>query len=312
MGDLRTADNEALASASKRHSSLVPVFVFDSRDFPSPASAGRTRATWLIDAVSELRSKLRSMGSDLIVRQGKTEEVLAALAKKAGSDTVYCASQATATETKFLDGVRRTLQDKIALKTVDTNTLHHHDDVCGNGAQLPTSARAYRDKTQGVRVRVEAEVPKRLKGLPLANGLEAGRIPALSDLGFKASSPEAARDPYASIKVGEQAAHQQLNAFVKSLTDGAFTPSPTRVVPAGAFQAALTNLIHPYVSMGSLSARAVYRAVQGQQQRVGAQVVARVYEALVDRDYHTFLTLQEGNRGVAAKAPNAARSLAHA
>lgn len=43
----------------------------------------------MIESVSDLRKKLQSRGSDLVVRIGKPETVLAELAKAIGADMVY-------------------------------------------------------------------------------------------------------------------------------------------------------------------------------------------------------------------------------
>lgn len=56
---------------------------------------GPYRAQFLVEAVSDLRSRLRAAGSDLVVRVGRPEEVLGELVRKVGGGMVYCHGEPT-------------------------------------------------------------------------------------------------------------------------------------------------------------------------------------------------------------------------
>lgn len=69
--------------------------------------ATRQRATCILTALSDLRSQLRRIGSDLVVRHGRPEEVLPGLAKKLGAGRVYCHTEVTRDETKVSSASKR-------------------------------------------------------------------------------------------------------------------------------------------------------------------------------------------------------------
>lgn len=77
--DLRLHDNAVLQRATeaarKGGADVYPVFVFDWR-FLGDTKMGGYRARFLIDSVLDLKERLRSVGSDLLVGYGKPEDVL--------------------------------------------------------------------------------------------------------------------------------------------------------------------------------------------------------------------------------------------
>ncbi|MDO8964054.1 MAG: deoxyribodipyrimidine photo-lyase [Coriobacteriia bacterium] len=85
--DLRLADNPTVAAAMASGRAIVPVFVDDP-----VRSARRTRgagAMWLRRSLDALDASLQTRGSRLIRRTGAAPEVLAALAREIGADTVF-------------------------------------------------------------------------------------------------------------------------------------------------------------------------------------------------------------------------------
>lgn len=60
---------------------------------PQPPPTGPYRARFLTEAVADLRQRLRAAGSELVVRQGRPEEVIAELVRRTGAGAVYCHSE---------------------------------------------------------------------------------------------------------------------------------------------------------------------------------------------------------------------------
>lgn len=180
--DLRTHDHAGLARAHQAHSSFVPIYIFDASQFP-PSSASRARSTGvtqaklILDSLTDLRAKLRALGSDLLVRRGKPAEILAQIAKKVGASAVYCSHSAVPLN---LASVRAAVEATgAALKVVTTATLRAPEDLPFPLAELPATLEDYQRRVSHVAIRAEAEVPRRLRGLPMGAGLEAGAIPTL-------------------------------------------------------------------------------------------------------------------------------------
>ncbi|HTS17844.1 MAG TPA: deoxyribodipyrimidine photo-lyase [Verrucomicrobiae bacterium] len=86
--DLRLADNPALDAASKRGGPVVPVFIWAPEEegkWP-PGAASRW---WLHQSLLALDSRLRAVGSRLVIRRGPTLRALRALMKETGADAVF-------------------------------------------------------------------------------------------------------------------------------------------------------------------------------------------------------------------------------
>lgn len=82
--DLRIPDNKGLCIAS-RDGPVVPVFVVDSEIL---AGVGSRQRAFFLAGVRALKERYRSLGSDLIVRSGDADEVLATTAEALDADRV--------------------------------------------------------------------------------------------------------------------------------------------------------------------------------------------------------------------------------
>lgn len=86
--DLRLSDQPALAAAAAE-GPVIPVYVLDD-DTPKHRRMGGASRWWLHHSLAALDTDLREKGSRLILRQGKSDEVLADLAKETGARRVHC------------------------------------------------------------------------------------------------------------------------------------------------------------------------------------------------------------------------------
>ncbi|MEG3179846.1 cryptochrome/photolyase family protein [Sphingomonas sp. LT1P40] len=86
--DLRLADQAALVAAAAE-GPVVPVYILDD-ETPKHRAMGGASRWWLHHSLHSLDASLRERGSRLILRRGKSDEVLAALAEESGADRVHC------------------------------------------------------------------------------------------------------------------------------------------------------------------------------------------------------------------------------
>ncbi len=94
--------------ARSRTQLLALVSTLRVTPFPIPPSVSQTpsgfdrtgpgRARFLLEAVADLRQRLRDVGSERVVRLGRPEVVLREVAVAVGADAVYCQSEVTAEE----------------------------------------------------------------------------------------------------------------------------------------------------------------------------------------------------------------------
>ena len=83
--DTRTRDNAGLAAAT-RSGTVVPVFVYDTDLL---ATMGTRQRAFYLRHVKQLQERYRELGSDLIVRAGEPDAVLADLADEYSADAVH-------------------------------------------------------------------------------------------------------------------------------------------------------------------------------------------------------------------------------
>ncbi|WP_416464135.1 cryptochrome/photolyase family protein [Sphingomonas sp. VDB2] len=85
--DLRLSDQAALAAAVSE-GPVIPVYVLDDEG-PRQWAMGGAARWWLHHSLARLDESLRGKGSRLILRRGRSAEVLAALAKEVGASRVH-------------------------------------------------------------------------------------------------------------------------------------------------------------------------------------------------------------------------------
>jgi deoxyribodipyrimidine photo-lyase len=86
--DLRVSDNTALSEAAKRAEQVIPVFILEDAIRTGP-DVGAARLTFLLQSLESLRENLAEVGYTLIIRSGKSEEVLPRLCKEVGAQAVF-------------------------------------------------------------------------------------------------------------------------------------------------------------------------------------------------------------------------------
>ena len=86
--DLRVSDNVALSEAAKRAETVIPLFIFEDA-FRTGPDVGAARLAFLVESVESLRKNLSELGNSLIIRCGKSEEILPKFAHEAGAQAVF-------------------------------------------------------------------------------------------------------------------------------------------------------------------------------------------------------------------------------
>uniref|UniRef100_A0A0D6QXD8 Photolyase/cryptochrome alpha/beta domain-containing protein n=1 Tax=Araucaria cunninghamii TaxID=56994 RepID=A0A0D6QXD8_ARACU len=260
--DLRVRDNEALARASEESVSVLPVYCFDPRDYGKSSSGfdktGPHRATFLLECVAALREGLRERGSDLVVRVGKPEEVLAELAKSVGADAVYAHQEVSHEEIRAEEKVTAALKEEgVEAKFFWGSTLYHLEDLPFKLHDMPSNYGGFREKVQSLKVRQTIQSPKRFKGLPVRGNVEAGEIPSLLDLGLNPQYAKGQDDKgaaSASLIGGEAEALKRLKTFATECGG-----QPNKVGKDGSgdglYGANFSCKISPWLAMGCLSPR---------------------------------------------------------
>lgn len=293
--DLRLHDHEPLHAALKQRAHIIPIYCFDPRQFGQTSfgfpKTGAFRAQFLMESVADLRSSLRSRGSDLLIRQGEPETVLPALAQQLGASAVYFHSEVTSEEQAIEAALKTALQaQNVLLKGFYGHTLYHPDDLPFDSHRVPevfTQFRKQVEQKSGINPPLPS--PKHLPPLPA--GVEPGELPTLADLGLELPT----RDDRAVLPFtgGETAA-------IARLKDYFWTRDRLRIYKEtrnGMVGADYSSKFSPWLALGCLSLRYIYEQVQQyEEERVQNDSTYWLIFELLWRDYFRFICAKHGNK----------------
>ncbi len=245
--DLRVHDHPALAAALDGAERVVPVYVLDPRLLQGPrASANRT--WFLLGALAELAESLAVRGASLVVRTGRPEQLVPALAAAAGADAVF----ATRDVSPFARARDRAVAEALA---ADGRRLQL---TRGLLVAEPEDVRTQR----GGPVTVFTPFARRWAAVPRRELLPApGAIPSLPP-GALASeplpvAPAPTADPALLPRPGEAAARERLGRWVASAALSAYADGRNRLDAEG------TSRLSADLKFGTLSPLEVLRAAEG-------------------------------------------------
>ena len=189
--DLRVHDNPALRAALDGAERLVPLFCFDDRLLHGRHASG-PRTQFMLECLADLDASLRERGSGLVVRHGRPERELPALAEEVGATQVHFTADVTPFARDRGEATGRALQEAGV-------ELCPHPGLCtvDDPGEIRTKAGGpytvyspfWRSWGQEPRREVVA-TPRKMPALP--SKLAKGTIPTLESLGLEQEVPDAA------------------------------------------------------------------------------------------------------------------------
>lgn len=294
--DLRLHDNEGLSRAIEDADEILPVFVIDPRWFGRHPELGfhKTgifRATFLLEALADLRQSLRSKGGDLIIRIGNPALILSELAEELDAGAIYASKEVTQEETDQESMLSKRLKPlNIDLELFWMSTLYHVRDLPFSVVKLPDVFTTFRKQVEErSTVRETWPVPDSIHFL---RNIEAGEIPSLKELGF---DEPVAIDSRAAIqfKGGETAALARMQHYFWD-TDALKVYKETR---NGLLGEDFSSKFSAWLSLGCLSPRRIYDEVcRYEDERVRNDSTYWLTFELIWRDYFRFVALKYGTR----------------
>jgi len=303
--DLRLHDHPALKYVEEHASAVLPLFTFDPRQFGKTsfgfAKTGRYRAEFLIEAVDQLRKRLRDIGSDLIIREGKPEEVIVNLCRQNGIRKVVYHREVCFEEQEVEQKLHKALATgRIEHKAMWSNTLYDVEDLPFAVEKMPDVYSKFRDMVQEKgQIREALPAPKKL---PRTIDCESGRLPTLSDLGLGS-------EPARNLKTerftgGEIDAMGRLEKYIAEAKRNSGTASSH-------LGADFSCKISPWLALGCVSPRRIHQELK--KRNVVPEISkSTTYFELVWRDFFRFITLKYGASRLRTGANSAAGSRAQA
>ncbi|KAI7756989.1 hypothetical protein M8C21_004424 [Ambrosia artemisiifolia] len=191
--DLRVDDHPGLIAASK-HKALLPLYVFDHRilrDF------NEEMFELILYALKDLRDSLKDLGSNLMIRFGRTESVIQDLVKEVRAANVYTQEEVEYDSRLVIDKVKETLGDVFLEKDCPKISLWGSSFYdLKNMMDIPLSY----DEFQ--RLKLDVHLPLSAPNFPsVVPDLAWGPLPTLNDLKeFMDESPYKLKDSWSLIK----------------------------------------------------------------------------------------------------------------
>jgi deoxyribodipyrimidine photo-lyase len=296
--DLRLHDSAALEAAAEA-SELLPMFVFDERAFGERAfggvesfrfeKTGPHRTRFLRESVADLRASLRARGTDLVVRHGRPEVEVAAIAEAVDASSVCYQSLPTSEERALEAALTERLAGTSASPNAFwTHTLHHLADLPTPPHGMPDTFTPWR---QTVEAESEVHEPRPVPCLPDLPAVDPGTIPSQADLGV-AEPPEDER-AVLPFEGGETRGRERVQTYLWE-RDKLRTYKETR---NGLLGADYSSKLSPWLSLGCLSPRWVHaEAERYERERVANDSTYWLVFELRWRDFFQFQFVKHGAR----------------
>jgi deoxyribodipyrimidine photo-lyase len=295
--DLRLHDNEALQDALRNAYEVIPVYVFDERVFKGKtafgfAKTGPYRSQFILESVADLRQSLRKMGSDLLVRIGKPEDVLFELAKQCKTSWIFCNRERMPEELKVQDVLEQRLW------TIGQEMRYNRGKMLYYTADLPFPVQHTPDVFTQFRKEVERIVPIRdplprpdQSFNPIVLELDPGELPTLADLGHAPfeSDPRAVL----AFKGGETEGLKRLHYYLwESNLIKEYKESRN-----GLLGGDYSSKFSPWLAQGCLSPKMVYYELKKyEQERGGNESTYWLFFELLWRDFFRFMAKKHGSK----------------
>ena len=276
--DLRLADQPAFAAAAAAGPAIA-VYILDD-ETPAHRRMGGASRWWLHHSLTALAADLAKLGSRLVLRRGKADEILAELARETGAQAIHALSHVE----PWWRNAERAL--KAALPEQCKLVKHDGQYLARPGTILTGGGTPFKIYTPFWRALFETMPPPEPQSAPAALAPPA-QWPAsdnLYDWGLLPTKPDWAGGMRNMWTPGEAGAHARLEAFL----DKAHRYDERRNFPSETG----TSFLSPHLHFGEISPAQCWHATMAQ----GGSVETFLKE-LVWRDYGANLIYQYPDYG---------------
>lgn len=185
--DLRLADNSGLYHALKENSDVLPVFIFDSTILSKLTDNRDLRVQFIYKTLEDLKSQLRSLGADLVVRHGNPLDVWKELVRDYKITRVYTNSDYEPYAVSRDKEVESWLsKNGVAFSSYKDQCLFEKDEILSGTVSPYTVYTPYKKKVLSILTSKMLQPwgsEELLKNLHRSKKIET--FPSLKDLGFE-------------------------------------------------------------------------------------------------------------------------------
>ncbi len=240
--DLRVHDHPALADAAQDGNVVIPVFILNNALLQGDhTSANRNR--FLLESLLDLRNSLRSLGADLVIKDGDPAKVLQDLAAEVGAEAVYY----TAGYSPFAVGRDNAVGEALAVNKIDFKPFGGRlvvDDPSLIRTKAGTVHKVFTPFWRAWWVIERRKLAVLPKSIAFKTPRVVGEMPVLAEITKHSYlSPDAAHG-------GETAARARLMEWLESGIDGYHQGNNDMAADS-------TSHLSPYLHFGCLSVREI-------------------------------------------------------
>lgn len=295
--DLRLHDNEALADALRTSEEVIPVYVFDERVFQGQTKYGFSktgvhRTRFIIESIIDLRNSLQAIGSNLIVRIGKPEEVLFELAQEVKSAWIFCNRERTDEEVRVQDKLEKKLWEiGQEVRYSRGKMLYYTADLPFPVTHTPDIFTHFRKEVEKyIQVREPLAAPIKGDFAPLSIRIEEGEIPSVATFGHEISQQE--DRSVLNFKGGEAAGLARLQHYLWE-SNAVKNYKETR---NGLIGADYSSKFSPWLAHGCLSPKKIYQELKRyERERIKNKSTYWLFFELLWRDFFRLMGKKHGN-----------------
>jgi deoxyribodipyrimidine photo-lyase len=292
--DLRLHDNVALQKALDQFETVIPIYVFDPKEFSATRwgwkKRSARRALFLIETVSELKHNLQSKSSDLFVLHTPMLHALEKCKELFRPDAVFLSQEAAYDEIMEEQEVEKWCTSKgLRFFTSWNSTLAAIDALPFSISQLPDLFTSFRNKVERKGVfDGPIDEPASINSGPIPNST----VPTLYELGYEETVSFDKRSVLA-FKGGESAALERLEEYIWK-EEAIATYKVTR---NGMVGANFSSKFSPWLALGALSARKIADEVWAFEEQIekNESTYWMIFE-LLWRDFFRFTSLKQGRK----------------
>jgi len=302
--DLRLHDNETLVKAIASGKKILPVYIFDTNVYLELAlgfpKADQVRLDFAKQCVADLKTNLKRIGGNLMIRIGNPEVIIPELVKTYNCKIIYTEQEFGTEELTQIKKIKKALPPTCYFDFTWGRTLYHLDDIPYSIENIPLTSKAYRiNTTKNSKVRSTFPTPEKIACLELT-GNKWGKLPQAEDLGLRKEQ----NFSLTYMEGGETQALERLNFYLfesEQLTNYRWTRNRSLGLE-------YSSKLSPYMALGCLSPRTIYEAVKLYEKEVKKnQSTWWLIFEIVWRDYFTFKLMSFQNeiyrtKGYANKA----------
>ncbi len=295
--DLRLSDNETLTRAIQQGEEIIPVYCLDPRHIETTKlglpKTGAFRAQFLTEALEDLRNTFIQLGANLVILQGKPEEVLVDFAKQVQASAIFFSKEVASEEREVDKGLEEAAFSKrIACESFWQSTLYHKDDLPFPIKQTPEIFTQFRKEVEKQsKIRAPFPTPTAINYTGEALIPNTGPLPQLTDYGLE--KPKRAEHSWFKIRGGESSALGQLQSYFweKDLL------KKYKETRNGLIGMDYSSKLSPWLALGCISPRTIYAEVkQYERERVKNDSTYWLVFELIWRDYFRFIAKKHGTK----------------